>query len=195
MNDREIIDVCINENKPERLISEYYSLFFLIIRETLERFGIQHTYQDIEDIRHEIFFNLMKSRCKKLKLFNPERAKLSTWLKIVVRRATISIIRKQGYFELSRKKFQIPVDQIEGMVFQNDAASPIEKEKRMEKLFAALEDLSERDKYVLKQKFFEMRSLDEIADSIGTKKQTTYQILSRAKKRLKLEIQKIGFTD
>lgn len=91
----------------------------------------------------------------------------------------ISITSIEG---LSEKGFEIEDDS------QNFVSDLIEREEQSEeltKLHAAIEQLSERDRQVIRLYYFEGKTQQEIADVLGMAKSTMSELLPRILLRLK----------
>ena len=88
---------------------------------------------------------------------------------------------------MAKRKFQVQVEDIEEILEYNE-------EKRFESrelLTKGIEKLSERDKELLKKHYFELLSLQEIADSVGKTYQNTAVMIHDAQIRLRENIKKM----
>ncbi|MCL2085994.1 MAG: sigma-70 family RNA polymerase sigma factor [Oscillospiraceae bacterium] len=156
----------------EKIFDEYYERIY---RFTLLRVRNVH---DAEDITSDVFVKVAQNIHK----YDEEKAALSTWLFTI----TLNLIRdhcraaKRGTVELEFAENVASSDNIE-MSVEDDVMSG----ERAKALYAALEQLDERQKNILLLRYKSNMSNREIADTLDISESNVETILYRARKKLK----------
>lgn len=138
----------INAQIYERLFREkyeqlYYFAYDYVVDEEVAR-----------DIVSEVFVEIWKKR------YNIDTVKLNAYLHMAVRNRCLDhlrLVKRKNRFEEAYPTLYHEVDD----------NSWIEREKRITELQNAIKQLPERTQWVLKQRYEEHRSYQEIADELG----------------------------
>jgi RNA polymerase sigma-70 factor (ECF subfamily) len=183
--EQEILEEFRQYGRTDELVREYWNLVYFTARETLLFHKIPYTNDDIDDLRVEVFLQLFKNNCRRLKQYDASKGlSLSGWIKLVANHTTLNEIKKRGVLELGKQNFRMPIDELREMLAYNEK-DRIEAREELKITLEAMEKLPARDREVLRLYFLECRSLEEIAESIGKSYGTASTIISRAKKKLR----------
>lgn len=156
------------------LLIEVYS--FHIRQVILQTLG--HNTKDLGDLENEIYFKLWQ----KIPLFNPEKARLKTWLETLVKNHVLDYLRKN----------QLQVDDLSlEEVPQTFLISehPLEKED----FLSLLTSLKPLDQEIFYRYYFYEESAEEIAKVLDLKVDKIYNRLSRGRKKLAKTLKKGAF--
>ena len=74
---------------------DHAGLVLHVVRQTFARYGVGGDAYDIEDVGQEVFIRLSKQDFALLKRFDPARAKLTTFLRVVASSTTIDWLRRR----------------------------------------------------------------------------------------------------
>lgn len=146
----------------------------------LGRMGFGQT--DTEDLAQEIFIRAWRSR----KSYQPERARISTWL--------FTIARNTALNEIDRRRRRPPIDDhnYETVVDSSPSNRPdsqLELSQKRDRLHLALQQLSIEDRDTISLAFVEGLSANEACEVLGCSAGTYRTRLSRAKQRLLTVVQ------
>lgn len=132
------------------------------------------------DRAEEIAQDVMVTLWQKAAQFNPEKAKVSTWIFRIARNRHIDLIRKQKYPEVNAD------DHTGNMVAPEKTDEPLEGAQTANLIKLAMSKLKNNQQDVIKLSFFEELSHSEIAERLdlplGTVKsriRTAFQTLRR----------------
>ena len=148
----------------------------LMLRIAREHFRIRP--DDAEDIVQDVFARLLGNDCEHLKAFHGE-CKLSTWLYNITRNRCIDLKRRKGADPM-------PADDPANGA---DVAGTAELRATVDR---ALAELPPRSRLLLRLRYFQQLSYQEIGDLLGVPANTVGSGINRAKKRLR-EILGSGF--
>lgn len=135
-----------------------------------------------EDLMEETFVKLVVKKPK----FS-EKFSFKTWLYTIARNAALDWLRRNS------KKSDTPVDELELADKENLELSYIKEEQKI-MVHRALANLKTEYRQVLYLSFFEELSNEETAAVMRKTKRQVENLLYRAKKSLKNELEKEGFT-
>lgn len=189
--EQQILQQCLENDRKDKIVREYWNLVSLVVRETLFFHRVPCTSWDIDELRNEVFFQLFRDNCRKLRQYDHAKGlSLSGWIRLIANQTTLNEIRKNGLLDLAKQNFRVSLEQIEEMLTY-DEEKRLDAREKLKQTWDAIEKLSPRDRDVLKKHYFEWRSLQEIADSVGERYGTTAKIIHDAKKRLMEKL--VGF--
>ncbi len=190
--EQQILDDFIREGRADGLVQEYWNLIYYTVRATLAFHNVRHTKEDIEDLRGEVFIHLFENDCRRLRQYDPARGlSLAGWIRLMANQRTLNEINKKGLLNMSKRNFQIPIEDIEAMLMY-DEGNRLEAREKLKIMMEAIEKLEPGDnKEVLRQHLLEFKSLTEIVVSMDKQYGTVAVMLYRAKENLKNSIQKI----
>lgn len=154
-----------------RLIFEHYHA-------RLYRFGMRFSYDQtlVKDAIQEVFFDLWKQRKRLLPIRNYE-AYLTQILKYKLSKANKKKREAQAVNRLNEDAF--------GLSYESLLIAQQENEEQQKKLEQAFLKLSPRQREIIRLRFFEGLSYDEIAQRSDVRKRTVYNQIHEALKILK----------
>lgn len=166
--------VRIAEQKDKNAFKALFDHFAPRLKSYLINLGI--TGEKAEDIAQDVMITLWQKAAQ----FNPEKAKVSTWLFRIARNRHIDLIRKQKYPEVNAD------DHMGNMIAPEKTDQPLEGAQTASLINLAMSKLKTDQQDVIKLSFFEELSHSEIADRLdlplGTVKsriRTAFQTLRR----------------
>jgi RNA polymerase sigma factor (sigma-70 family) len=183
-----ILNECLVMRQMEGLVREYGTLIKATIRKTFRLVGISIVTEDVEDVCMEVFVRLFDNNCKKLRQFNPEKLRLSGWIKLIANQTTIDEIRRKDPHAISRRNERVMIEEVNHLLKYHYE----ENHEMVEKLGMVIETLEEmlpNDRMVLKMFYCEHLSLEEVSKKIGKTKKTTQTVKDRARVRLKKRVE------
>ncbi len=182
--EREILHECLVNGRKELLVQEYGNLIFFTIRKTLQCFpNLQFIKEDIEDLRMEVFIQLFKNDCRKLRQYDPTKLGLPGWIKMIANKTTLDEVRKKHPHSLLKQKDLVPIEDVQELL-KFDEKNRFDAREMLDIIWKSIETLCPRDNVVLKLFYFQRKSLSEIAVVIDRSKKTTQTIKDRAKEKL-----------
>lgn len=156
----------------------------------LYRFFFAYTRGDValaEDLVQETFVSAISSHHR----FNPKRAGFRTWLWTIARRRLSDALRQR-----SRGGPIVPFEQIEHALAHVIDSNPLADEmlSRQEtglRIGGVLNSLSEAHQSLLRQKYFDDRSVREIAEAMGKTEKAVESLLTRAREAFSRQFAKL----
>ncbi len=168
-----IIEKCIegDKNSWNTFVEKYSSIIYFTINTTLKSKLNYHSQHHVDDICQNVFLRLVQNDRNLLKKYNPQKAKITTWLMVISRSVTVDFLRK-GVYCLA------PLDDF---IEELEAPQKISHEKIEipEKL------LSPRQKLIIKLFFEDGLDISEISDFIGIKEQSVRSTKHKALTKLR----------
>ncbi len=187
-NEKKILYECLERDNKEPLVKEYGGLIYAVVQKTIVFSGIMLRYEDIEDLRVDVFIKLFSENCKKLRQFDHKKLSLAGWIKLIANQTTLDEIRKKDPHGLSKQRFTVLVDDVvELMSYNNEGLfDSIEKLRVVE---SVMNEMSEKDQNILKMFYFDELSISEVAKEIGKSSKTTQTAKDRARKKLTKKVE------
>ena len=128
--------------------------------------------RDVEELAQDAFVRAFEH----LKDFNPERASFSTWLSRIAYRTALNHLRSRGFAPL-------PLD--EELYAPPEEAGAQDEEEMLMLLDKAIERLRPEERMLLHLRYYEERSLGEIAEVMEVKAGPLANRLQRIRQKLK----------
>ena len=156
----------------------YEEVVVRTVRHTLIRLNRRAPVEDVENIVQDIFSNLLEDSGRRLRMYSG-RCSLKGWLRAVAMRRTINYVRDE------RRRRGRPLD--EHLLFIPEAGSSEADEamaERIRRLEASLNQLSIRDRLVLRLYYLDGIPLKSIAVLLGVSRNTIWPMVTRARQRL-----------
>jgi len=179
MNQKEqhLLKQCLQKNDCDSIVLTYYNMIFY----TVKKINPSYTNEDIEDMTQEIFIQLFKDDCKKLRQYNYKKGlSLSGWIRMIATRTVFNANRKK------RIKISTQFDSLEEEIWLDRNAYNMSKTKlSIDDMEEIIQSMSYRDQLVLKLFYIKGLTLDEISVFMKVAKRQLYYIKSRAVERLK----------
>lgn len=145
----------ISEFRDKTAFQELYRLYAPRLKGFFLKAGCE------SDVAEEISQETMISVWRKAAMFDPAKAKFSTWLFTVARNKRIDLIRRQNRPQIDETMYLATVEPIE---MPDEQVSQIHDRAQVE---AILKYLPAEQLHVLKMAFFEEKSHQMIADETG----------------------------
>jgi len=158
LNEAQLLQGCISGDKQSWAIfvKHYSRLIYHSIYKTLRVNDKPTTPDDVNDLFQDIFTAFCADRCKKLRVFDPEKGlTLSSWIRMIAVRMTIDHIRKsKDVASLD----DIPV----GPSQPGEQEALIDKESQ-ENLQELLKELPAKDKLLIELSYMRELPPEEVA--------------------------------
>ncbi|MBF0451653.1 MAG: sigma-70 family RNA polymerase sigma factor [Candidatus Magnetomorum sp.] len=178
--EREILHYCIVLGQKEPLVAEYWMLVYNTVRKTYKIHGFSYDEDCLNSRRNEVFIQLFKNDCRKLRQYKEELGKgLAAWIKL------IAIQTVQNSFRATIRISKIPIVPIDDINLSNNQ----EDDENKMAVIEALKRLDSSDKLIIKLFYYKGLTLDDIAIIMKKKKGTIATQKTRAIKKLKKIIQ------
>ena len=194
--DIELIVQCVSGRQEalEAFVCQYSDLIYRSIQHTLKVKHVSYTVQDVEDLHHSAFLQLLDRNCRKLGQYEGKNGcRLSSWLRVVIARMVLNQIRKKGHGTLAWQKKQVPLDHMAELKSDDaDAVSVIEKLERMQLLGRSIRRLSLRDQQFVHLYFDQDLPPVEVAGIMDLTIQNVYTIKHRVIQRLKANVESVA---
>jgi RNA polymerase sigma-70 factor (ECF subfamily) len=155
-----------------------------VVRQTFGRYGFRGGPEDMEDVGQEVFIRLSKQDFALLKRFDPARAKLSTFLRVVASSTAIDWLRRR------RPQAEDIEDHASALVDER-ADAAFDAIGRSETALQAVEEevgaagLSDRQRVILRLMFDEDMDVEDIAEKLGIAAQTVRSAKHKALTKLR----------
>lgn len=145
--------------------------------------GFTHSLEDAEELTEDTFVKLAIEKPR----YNGKAA-FKTWLYTIARNLTIDRLRKEQAWRW------VPLGNAEDVIDREDAAAVLLRTERDRRVHAAMKTLTPEQQQVLWLVYFEDFSSAEIGMILGKKAAAVDSLAYRARKALKEELERSGFT-
>lgn len=153
--------------KFETLYHDYVDkIYAFLFHKTLHR-------ETAEDLTSETFLKALQHADS----YNPQKAKISTWLYSIARNAVIDFYRT--------RKSHADIDDIWDIDGGEDATEEADRGKNFEALQRSMQKLKPEQREILTMRFWQDLSYAEIAEATGKSEANVRMIISRAVKKMK----------
>ena len=133
---------------------------------------------DLEDLAQQVFVRLLQHDCRLLRTYDPARSKLSTWLTMVSRSATIDVLRRKRLSTVHvDAALSIPVDD----------EAPEVRESALANI--PTEVLTARQVVILRLLYDDGLDVAEVAQVLGVEAQTIRSSRHKAMVRLRAHME------
>jgi RNA polymerase sigma factor (sigma-70 family) len=189
--DAKLVERCIKKDPLAwaELVGKYSGLITISIENRLKNFGLPCVRADVEEIRQDILLSLWKGD-KLTEIRN--RSDISYWLAIVSGNAAVDYMRKK----ISREPVR-PISIFDklgedtGEILETIPSPGPDPRKRasdreaLETLKAAMGVLNDKEKVVVRLRFFLNKAEADIARMLGLSRGAVSSVISRARKKLR----------
>jgi RNA polymerase sigma factor (sigma-70 family) len=169
MTDNELIVACIefpaNRLPVARVVERFSVLVHKVISWTLRRYG-RFSNENAEDIYQDFFFALFDNGRRILRSYDPGRGQVTTFFAALARNRSINFCKR------SRMVSAVDPDWLEDEKYSPHRA--LEYRENQETLNRAVKGLTSRDQLFYKLYFAEFMPIEEIAEIMGTARDTVY---------------------
>jgi RNA polymerase sigma-70 factor (ECF subfamily) len=189
--DRHLVRGLLNREPAawREFVERYERLIASQILATCRETGQNASTDLVEDCGAEVMAALMHGEMSGLRKFEG-RSKLSTWLAIVIRRTTLTFLRKR---ERDRAAALQPDSRLDlQMIPDRQAETPEYDTRDRDLLQLCLQQLSHVDRQILKLQIEENWSYAQIAAKLGVSENAVGPKIHRARSRLKKLMQRMS---
>jgi len=153
------------------LIDDFIGLVYSAVYNTMLKHSKFVDPADVDDVCQNVFVSLFANDCKVLRRYDPQRAKLSTWLTVISRNFAIDFIRK-------KKMMTIPLEEVVEELRSPTSVEPVTID---------IPDgvLTPRQHLVLRMMYDDGLDVAEVAYFMGIKRQSVRSLHHRALTRLR----------
>ncbi len=138
---------------------------------------------DCRDLVQDVFVQLLANGAKNLRAWNPSRAPLETFVRLIARRYVIGMLRSKRRNPWSEVRAEI--DQVERQVGEANMEGHAAAQERLARLADLLEGrLDERGAVLFHMLYVEQCPVEEVCGFLGMTPDAVYQWRSRFKKIL-----------
>lgn len=160
-----------NKAAWDTFVEQYSPVIYSVVLKIFHSRTKNFDESDVNDAVQEIFIRLIKENYRLLKMYNPSKASLSTWLTIIARNTTIDIFRQR---------------QLNTVSLENNTQNITEpKDSSDFSIDIPLDLLSPRQKLVLKLLFDKGMETSEIAELLNISVQTVRSAKHKALTKLR----------
>ena len=140
---------------------------------------------EVADLRDEVVAWMVADDGRVLRTFRGE-SRLTSWLGVIVgRRARRLAQRGAGLRARTVSLDGLSAEAATHLALEGPRDEGTARQRALARLAEAVEELSERDRLLLKGAFFERRPYAELAAEVGVRTDSVGQLLYRAKQRLR----------
>ena len=172
MNDRKIISAIIHQDEKALAyaVQKYSRLLWKTAASVLANAA---AVQDVEECVADVFIFLWQHPVK----YNPEKAKLSSWLSMIAKARAIDRYRR------IIKKRELPIEEIVVESLEYAKIGPSDQEK--EKLRACIDELDEKERDLIIRRYYYEQKPAEIAIALELSKKQVENKLFYVKQKIK----------
>jgi len=197
MSTEELIVLCIKRDDLawNEFIMRYQGLVSKAVYYKLNRMNARHMRSESDDIVQEIFLALWEGN----KLSNiKDMSKINSWLFVVSVNNVVSYCRRRWRKTGAERCLSEPVsdDGVHTLedVIVSTVPNPVEEyeaNETMEFIDNCLDKLKERERRVLKERMYEGRKQQDIADDMGIPVGTVGGLICRGKRKIRQELMEL----
>lgn len=162
----------------EAALDELYARFGVLVYQSARQ--VLGSRAETDDAVQDVFVRLWRTADR----FDPNRAKLVTWVMLITRRQLIDRLRRQST-RLDRLPFDDGLADADSVRGRESRAGNSEGDEGRERLLRQLARLPELQRTVIERAYLQGFSLREIAEQIDTPIGTVKSALSRGLTRLR----------
>jgi len=183
--DRHILEQSLNHNNHTPLVQEYWKMIFFTARKVLMNKHVPFCEQDLENLRNEVFVQLLDKNCKKLRQYKEELGQgLTAWVKLVAVHTTINYIERKDPASIGNQYARVPLENIQERMGYN-SEKQLDARLALQEILDAMKQLPPRYQLVLKLHYFDGVSIEKVAETIQLPVKRTHTVLHRAREKLK----------
>jgi RNA polymerase sigma-70 factor, ECF subfamily len=163
------------------LLRRYGRLILACIARTGKRYRITLSEADVEDVYAEVCLRLLANDMRRLRVWDPRRAKLSTWIGMMAVQATADQLRAVAH----RPADRLGVAHLDERADQRPGpAETLLARERWDQLEVRLESLSPRDRRFFVLHFALGLDPESVAKTLGISVKTVYTRKHRIRRLL-----------
>ncbi len=168
-------------NKERRFEGVYQEYYTRVLRHVQKHVA---AYHEAEDLTQEIFVACYRN----FDNFDPEKASVGTWVYVIMNN------RLKNYYRDKKDVLSIddednPID----LAGDDFVEQSVLLEEQRQILMAAIAELSEREKLIVKDRYFRKKSAGEIASALGMSTGNVRVVLNRSLAKIREYFEKQGY--
>jgi len=188
--EKQILNDCLKNNKCDEFIRQYENLVYYTIRTVAARKHIAFSNEDVEDLFQEIFAELFKNDCKRLRAYNEEKCKsLAGFIQMIASHTIWNHLDKvQDPFTYSSRNKITAVDENTLNLFNKyDMENQLNAREKILIIFDCLNEkkINSLERIIFKLYYFETLSLKKISNITNRNSGTVRTNKSRALAKIK----------
>ncbi|HAO22537.1 MAG TPA: hypothetical protein DCQ37_20000 [Desulfobacteraceae bacterium] len=180
--EKTILDECAKFNRCERLFLKYFKKIRSMVVKTFQIRCSYFTDDEVEELRNQVFVDLLENERKKLRQYDPSLGvPLTGWLKVIVNSTVGMYLRKKSTDE-SKRKGVISIDELKEELGMTDDEKRYEARDMLNRIKEAitLKQLPHQEGLVLQLHFFDGLPLPEVSSFMNLNINNVNQIKHRA---------------
>ena len=162
------------------LLRRYGRLILTCVARTGKRYGVAMSEPDVEDIYADVCLRLLADDMRRLRAFDPRRAKLSTWIGMISAQAAVDHLRVVA----RRPTIGLPAHLDERPDARPGPAETLLARERWDQIEARLETLTPRDRRFFVLHFALGLDPESVAATLGISIKTVYTRSHRIRRLL-----------
>jgi len=177
----------------EQFVAQYSRLIYYSIQRTCRLKSYPATPEEIEDLFNEVFVQILKDDCRKLRQYRGDRGcTVATWLRTITARHVLDHIRKSGRSYL-RVEFAAEAEEsLSNGTLREPALSPEEillGQEQEEVVAQAIAELNGEDRRFIELYYLRELPPEEVARALRVTVSTVYSRVNRLKSKIGEQIQ------
>ncbi|GBC59644.1 RNA polymerase sigma-70 domain protein [Desulfonema ishimotonii] len=186
-----VLNICVNDNRCDELIRYYWESVYGAVFRALKHDGNRACAEDAEELRDDAFVRLLENDRRKLRMYDPKRGlSLKNWICMVAAQTVRSYLRKKDRPGQVRGGVPVSLGLIREELIKPchttaDEERRYEAREKLACLAEAMTQLPHLERLVLQLHFEDGMNPPEIATATNRTTNNIYQILHRARNRLK----------
>lgn len=176
--DNDLLRRCLNRERGawNDFVDRFLGLVYHVVHCTAYHRSVPLQPEDVEDVAAEVMLAIVADDYSVLRKFRGQ-ASLATYLTVITRRMCIHALGKQLAQRDGKDR--------DGKLDREDRAAPDKALEKKEEVLQLLKRLPSRERKVVRLRYLEGRSYEEIATKLDLPVNSIGALLSRAKKMLR----------
>jgi RNA polymerase sigma factor (sigma-70 family) len=174
---------CIHDNDCDAFVLKYIDFVYYIVM----KFKPSVTDDEVEELVHDIFLQLLQNNREKLKLYDPVKGfSLKNWINLIATRFIINYLRRKNRNVVFKASDSNNPDFLE--YFENTNHFFPHQNKMLAHIEDLIETLPKRYRLFFELFYHKNMDLSEIADFLKISRDSVYSLKYKASKCLKKKI-------
>jgi RNA polymerase sigma-70 factor (ECF subfamily) len=183
--DQYILEQSLKNNNHNPLVQEYWKMVFFTVRKVLINKRVPFCEHDLENLRNEVFVQMLDKNCKKLRQYKEELGQgLTAWIKLIAVHTTINYIERKDPTGIGNQYARVPLEDIQERMGYN-VEKQMDARLALNDILKFMKLLPARYQLVLKLHYFDGVSIEKVAEVIQLPVKRTHTVLHRAREKLK----------
>jgi len=184
--DRHILQQSLELNNHNPLVQEYWKMIFFTVRKVLLNKRVPFCEHDLENLRNEVFVQLLDKNCKKLRQYKEELGQgLTAWVKMIAVHTTINYIERKDPAGIGNQYARVSLEDIQESMGYN-TEKQMDARLALNEVLECIKKLPARYQLVLKMHYFDAVPVEKVAEVIQLPVKRTHTVLHRAREKLKM---------